>query len=129
MTQGNPMPPNGPPSPGYAAQVVELNKDATNMAMLCHLLGLFTHFVGPLIIWLMQKDTMPFVDDQGKQALNFQITLAIAYLASFVLMFACIGYLLLPAVFIAGCVFSIMAAMSASKGIAYRYPVAIPFLR
>ena len=56
----------------------EVSKDARMWAMLCHLLGLFTCFIGPLIIWLIKKDEDPFIDDQGKEALNFQITVAIA---------------------------------------------------
>jgi uncharacterized Tic20 family protein len=69
--------------PGQAqpveAQKVEVSNDVKNMGVLCHLLGLFTCFVGPLVIWLLKKDEMPFVDHHGKEALNFQITLAIVY--------------------------------------------------
>ncbi len=57
----------------------EISKDARMWAMLCHLLGFFTCFIGPLIIWLIKKDEDPFIDNQGKEALNFQITVAIAW--------------------------------------------------
>jgi len=56
----------------------EIKQEDKTMAMLCHLLGILTAFLGPLIIWLVKKDQSPFVDDQGKEALNFQITLVIA---------------------------------------------------
>ena len=63
----------------------ETSKDARMWGMLCHLLGLFTSFVGPLIIWLLKKAEDPFIDDQGKEALNFQITLAIAFIAVWII--------------------------------------------
>src|SRR4051794_33293223 len=68
MTGGYPGPYNGPPP----------DKDSITMGMLCHLLGIFTSFLGPLIIWLMKKDQSPWVDDQGKESLNFQIVALIA---------------------------------------------------
>src|SRR5690348_1357609 len=69
-TGGYPGPYNGPAP----------DKDAKTMALLCHLLPIFTGFLGPLIIWLVKKDSSPFVDDQGKEALNFQITAFFGYL-------------------------------------------------
>jgi len=68
--QGEPTPPQDTQKPG---------QNARNMAMLCHLLGLFTGFVGPLILWLLKKDEDPFIDRQGKEALNFQITVVIGW--------------------------------------------------
>ena len=53
--------------------------DERTMGMLAHILGGVTNFLGPLIIWLIKKDESPFVNDQGKEALNFQITIAIGY--------------------------------------------------
>ena len=95
------------------------------MAMLSHLLGIFASFVGPLIIWLIKKDSNPFVDDQGKEALNFQITVLIAYLAATVLSFLLIGLLIGPAVFVLSVVFGVIAATKANSGVAYRYPLNI----
>lgn len=99
--------------------------DDKTMGLLAHLLGIILGPIGPLIIWLMKKDTSPFVNDQGKEALNFQITLAIGYVAGIILSFFCIGFLVLPVVFIASLVFSILAALQAKDGIAYRYPFAL----
>ncbi|MCJ7730588.1 MAG: DUF4870 domain-containing protein [Sedimentisphaerales bacterium] len=107
----------------------EVSKDARMWAMLCHLLGLFTCFIGPLIIWLIKKDEDPFVDDQGKEALNFQITVAIAGIVSAVLTIVCIGAFLGVAVSIADLIFAIIASVKANSGEAYRYPVCIRFIK
>ena len=104
-------------------------KDEKTMGMLAHILGAFFCFVGPLIIWLIKKDESPFVDDQGKEALNFQITMAIAFVVVGVVanipvigFVACIAW---PAVGIADLVLSIMGGLAANKGIAHRYPFAL----
>ena len=98
-------------------------------AMLCHLaafLGFvfpFGSVVGPLILWQMKKEVDPFIDDQGKEALNFQITVAIAWLVCIVLAFAVIGFFLMTALAIATVVLTIIGGIKANKGIAYRYPL------
>ena len=107
----------------------EVSKDARMWGMLCHLLGLFTCFVGPLIIWLLKKEEDPFIDNQGKEALNFQITVAIAGIVSALLTFICIGALLGVAVSIVDIVFAIIASVKANSGEAYRYPVSIRFIK
>ena len=117
------------PMESQSEQQPVLKKEETNMAMLCHLLAIFTSFLGPLIIWLIKKDESSFVDDQGKEALNFQITVVIAMLASSVLMVVCIGAILAIAVSIANLVFCIMATIKSSKGEAYRYPFALRLIK
>ncbi|WLH29979.1 DUF4870 domain-containing protein [Pseudomonas canadensis] len=98
-------------------------------AMLCHLaafLGFvfpFGSVVGPLILWQMKKEVDPFIDDQGKEALNFQITVAIAWIACIVLAFAVIGFFLMVALAIATVVLTIFGSIKANKGIVYRYPL------
>jgi uncharacterized Tic20 family protein len=99
------------------------------MAMLAHLLGILIGFLGPLIIWLIKKDQSPFVDDQGKEALNFQITLIIGYVIGGATSVICIGFVILPAVWIAGLILAIMGAMAASKGEAYRYPLTLRLVK
>ncbi|HEG44437.1 MAG TPA: DUF4870 domain-containing protein [Phycisphaerales bacterium] len=99
------------------------------MAMLCHLLGLLTNFVGPLILWLIKKDDDEFVDRQGKEALNFQITILLASIVGGLLTVVCIGGLLLIAVTVVDLVFSIMACVKSSKGEDYRYPVALRLVK
>ncbi len=139
MTNMNDIPgpgqPQGPPTvppvvePGQTDR--EMNRDARMWAMLCHLAGFafllpvvpgIGSVIGPLIIWLIKKDQYPFVDEQGKEAVNFQITMLIYAVVAGLLIFACIGAVLLPAVVIADIVLIIIAAIKANDGYHYRYP-------
>ncbi|HET6905491.1 MAG TPA: DUF4870 domain-containing protein [Rhodanobacteraceae bacterium] len=92
-------------------------------------------FLGPLIIWLVKKDTMPFVNDQAKEALNFNITIAIIFVILTILSVATLGFGLvvaLPLMFIIGIaalVLIIMAAVKANEGKAYRYPFALRLIK
>ncbi|PWB30300.1 DUF4870 domain-containing protein [Pseudomonas sp. SDI] len=105
-------------------------EEARKWAMLCHLsavIGLFFPFgnvVAPLLLWLWKKDSDPYVDTQGKEALNFQITVTLAGMACVVTAALIIGSLMFPVVVIAAIVLAIMAAVKAKKGAAYRYPLA-----
>lgn len=112
-----------------------LTKDAKTFGMLCHLLA-FAGFViplgniiGPLVIWLMKKDEFPFVDDQGKESLNFQISLIIYALISGVLIIVVIGIFLLIAIGIFMIVMVIIATIRANEGQKYRYPLTIRLLK
>lgn len=100
-------------------------KDDCNLAMLAHLLGIFTGFIGALIIWIVKKDSPGFATSQAKEALNFQITITIGFLIAWVLAFILIGFVLVPILYIANLIFCILGAIAASKGQAYRYPFAI----
>lgn len=124
---GSDVPPPSQPQP--VETTIQTTSEERMLAMLCHLLGLFTNFVGPLVLWLIKKDESKFVDNQGKEALNFQITLAIGWVIAGVLSFACIGLILLPAIGIANIVFSIIAAVAANKGETYRYPVCLRLVK
>lgn len=111
-------------------EVMQTNpgKDECNLAMLAHLLGIFSGFVGALIIWLLKKDEPGFVAEEAKEALNFQITVAIALVASLMLKFVLIGFLLFPIVFVANFVLCLLAALTAAKGKGYRYPLTLRLL-
>jgi uncharacterized Tic20 family protein len=97
--------------------------------------GSIGFFIGPLVIWLMKKDTMPFVDDQAKEALNFAITVSIACLVLLVLTLVTLGIgaiLTVPLFAVVGIgalVLVIIAAMKANEGVAYRYPFALRFVK
>lgn len=106
-----------------------VTQDDRNMALLCHILGLLTNVFGPLILWVLMKDKSEFVDFHGKQAINFQITLILAYMASGVLMCVYVGILLAMATFALQVIFAILPAIKAYEGQRYVIPVAIPFLR
>jgi uncharacterized Tic20 family protein len=92
-------------------------------------------FLGPLIIWLVKKDAMPFVDDQAKEALNFNITVGIAFFALFLLALFTFGIGLVVAVplwiviGIAWLVFTIIAAIKVNEGVAYRYPFTLRLVK
>ncbi|MHC4423644.1 MAG: DUF4870 domain-containing protein [Planctomycetota bacterium] len=118
-----------PESPQPDEVSAEISKDARNMAMLCHLLAIFTGFVAPLIIWLLKKSEEPYVDQQGKEALNFQITIILAMFAAVLLSFICIGVPLLFAIPIVNLIFCIIASIKASNGVAYRYPVSLRLIK
>ena len=112
-----------------------ISKDERTFGMLCHLIALsgvvipFGFIIGPLVIWLIKKDEMPFVDDQGKESLNFQITMLIASIVCLLLTFVVIGIFMLIALGIYWLVVVIMASMKANEGVAYRYPYAIRFIK
>ena len=104
------------------------DKESWNLVVLCHLGGLLG-FLPALIIWLLKKDDSPLINDQGKEALNFQISISIYAIASWILIFVFIGFLLFPAVLIFDLVMIIMAAVKASKHEKYRYPLCIRLLK
>jgi uncharacterized Tic20 family protein len=105
------------------------DSNARTFAMLAHLLGIFTWFVGALVIWMIKREEMPFVDDQGKEALNFQITLVIGYAISVLTYCIGIGMILSLLIWVVNIVFCILAAVAANRGVAYRYPVCIRLIR
>ena len=92
-------------------------------------------FLGPLVIWLMKKETMPFVDDQAKEALNFNITVAIAFFVLFLLTLGTLGLgaiLTVPLMIIVGLawlVLTVIAAIKSNEGVRYRYPFAIRLVK
>lgn len=108
---------------GYSAPQATSGTDPRTMAMLAHLLGIFTGFIGPLVIYLVNGDKDPFVRHHAAESLNFQISLMIAYVISFVLMFVLIGFLLFPVIWIGSLVFMIMGAVNANKGEWWKYPI------
>ncbi|MEM9882113.1 MAG: DUF4870 domain-containing protein [Planctomycetota bacterium] len=127
-----PEEPTAPPPPAEPpAEAVTAGEDDKNMGMLAHLLGAFTGFLGPLIIWLVKKDDSPFVDQEGKESLNFQITALIVYVAlAPISVITCgFGAILYFPVFIAVFVLCIIAALKAKDGVAYRYPLTIRLLK
>ncbi|MEN8906756.1 MAG: DUF4870 domain-containing protein [Clostridiales bacterium] len=102
--------------------------DEKMLAILCHVLGILTSFVGPLVMYFISEDK-PFVKDHAKEALNFQITLLIAYIVSGLLWFVCIGTILTFIIWIAAIVFGIMAAMAVNNGQPYKYPFSIRLVK
>ncbi|MFY8274525.1 DUF4870 domain-containing protein [Pseudoalteromonas sp. SSDWG2] len=108
--------------------------DENTMAMLCHLSALAGFIVplgavlGPLIVWLVKKDEMPIVDRHGRDSLNFQLTMLIAYVVSFILVFVVIGVILLPIVALFSLIMVVIASIKAYEGKEFSYPLSIKFL-
>ena len=113
-----------------------LTQDEKTFGMLVHLTALaqfiiptFGNIIGPLVIWLIKKDQSAWVDKQGKEALNFQISITIYTFVSFILAFILIGIPLLIAIGIFWLVMVIIASIKANEGEDYRYPLSIRFIK
>jgi uncharacterized Tic20 family protein len=113
--------------PGYAAA-----KPDRTYEVLCHLLGLalfsgipFANVVAPLCLWLWKRETQPGVEICGKEAVNFQLSMTVYTIVAGLSMFVLIGFLLLPIVLLLNLILTIIAALEASKGRFYRYPLTI----
>jgi len=114
----------------------EVNKDARMWAMFCHLAALaglvvpvVGCIIGPLIVWQIKKEEFTFVDEQGKEAVNFQISMLIYGIVAGLLCFVCVGFVLLPAVAVFDLIFLLIAAVKANDGEHYRYPLTIRFIK
>lgn len=112
----------GPPAPMS-------DSDQRLWATLAHIGPLVLGFIAPLVIWLVYRERGQYVADQAKEALNFQIMVAIAATISSALTVVLIGFVLLPIVLIVALVLMIMAAMAANKGAAYRYPFSLRLVK
>lgn len=130
-----PPPPSGSPS----AEEKQWGMFGHLSALTGVVTGGLGNFLGPLIVWQMKKDTLPFAADQAKEALNFNITLLIVGVVFGVIgaIFTAItlglgAILVVPlalALGVAWLVFTIMAAMKANDGVAYRYPLTIRLIK
>ena len=121
----------------------EINKDARMWAMFCHLAGLcfllpiapvIGSIIGPLILWQVKKEEFPFVDEHGKEALNFQISIVLySLIGSIVCAITCVGIPLIPFVLgiigILDIVFLIIASIKANNGEHYRYPMSVRLVK
>ncbi|MHC4533424.1 MAG: DUF4870 domain-containing protein [Planctomycetota bacterium] len=118
----------------------EINKDARMWAMFCHLAALagivvpvIGCIIGPLIVWQIKKEEFPFVDEQGKGAVNFQISMLLYLLISAILWiplsFFCIGVFIPVAISIVDLIFLLIAAVKANDGEHYHYPLTIRFIK
>jgi uncharacterized Tic20 family protein len=118
-----------------SANTQQKEKDARMWAMLCHLSALagfvipFGNVIAPLIIWSIKKDEFELVKDQGKEALNFQISILIYLFASAILIVAVVGILLLIVVGLFWLIFTVIAAIKANEGEKYQYPLCIRFIK
>ena len=119
-------------SPGTEA----IGREARQWAMACHLIALvgllgngIGFVLGPLIVWLLKREDHPFVDEQGKESVNFQITMFLALLISGILALVFIGFVLFFIVMIVMTIFPIIGAIKANDGVHYHYPITIRFIK
>lgn len=132
------VPPTSPPPPQYAAapgpapvgsEPPLSQSDERLWSMLAQLGGIILGFLSGLIVMLVFGKRSAFVNDQAKEALNFQITLIIGWVIAFVLSFLLIGFLLFPILWILNIVFCIIAGMANNRGEAYRYPFTLRLVK
>jgi uncharacterized protein len=138
MSDNDTATPNPAPQPSVPATQ---SSDERTWALIGHL-SAFSAFItgigcilGPLIVWLIKRDTLPFAADQAKEALNFNITLAIAFCALVVFTIVTFGIGVLLAwpigalLFVGWIVLTIIAAIKANEGVAYRYPFTLRLVK
>ena len=112
-----------------------INSEEQTFSMLCHLGALagyiipFGNVLGPLIFWLIKKDQYAEVDRQGKDALNFQISMTLWVIASAILVLLVIGIFALIALGILNLILIIVASVKSNKGERFKYPLSIEFIR
>jgi len=87
--------------------------------------GLF----GPLILWLVNRDRHSFIDEQGKEAVNFRLTMYLYYMASLVLVLVVIGLALVPLLCLVDLLLIIVAGIRTSRGEHFRYPLTVRIIR
>lgn len=130
-----------PPAPSDAPSAEErqwamfAHLSALAGAVLTGAFGGWGFFIGPLVIWLVKKDTMPFVNDQGKEALNFNITVSIIFVVLWILTVmtlfigAILTFPLMLVIGVAALVLIVIASMKANEGVAYRYPFTLRLVK
>lgn len=130
MSTENPTPPAPQPP------IIIDPKTERTWATFCHLTALvaflgipFGNILGPFIIWIIKKNEMPLVDREGKESINFQLSMTIYLLLSALLCFVFIGFLLLFPLIVINVVLVIIASIKISNGEAYQYPLTIRFLK
>ena len=111
------------------------DSSARKWGMLCHLTALvgfifpLGNLIVPLTIWLLKKDEIPFVDEQGKASLNFQISMLIWFGISWVLCLILIGFLIITVLAVLEVILVIVASIKASEGKSFHYPLTINFIK
>ncbi len=117
-------------NPGGSAATVP-DSEARNFSIFAHLGGFAGYFIpfgnilAPLVVWILKRDEQPFVDHHGREALNFQISITIYAIVSGLLILVLVGILLLPLVLLFDVIMMIVAAVKASNGEHFRYPLSL----
>jgi uncharacterized protein len=115
-----------PPVPPIDNSPRPANQDEKTLGIVMHVLSLVgLAIVGPLVIWLMKKDQSAFLDAQGRELLNFQVSYLIYSFVAFLLCFVLIGFPILFALAIASIVLTIIGIVKSADGTIYRFPLTI----
>ena len=115
--------------------ILYVNNEERTMSMLCHLSALsmfiipFGSVLGPLIMWLIKKDQYIEVDRQGKDVLNFHLSMLIYSIVGGILVFLVIGIFVLAALAILQLVFIVVASVKSNRGERFEYPLSIKFIQ
>lgn len=115
---------------------IEMDAQEKTNGMLCHLLSFLSlagipmgNIIGPLIFWSTKKEESNFVDECGKESINFQITMTIYFCISFILCFVMIGFLFLLILSLMELICVLKACIAANNGMSYKYPMTISFIK
>ena len=124
------------PAPSSPATTDPRDKNDNSLGILCHLLAFATFvipfagsIIGPLVLWLIKRGESPYLDEVGKEVLNFNISWFIYSLVAGLSIFVLIGIVLLPVVWLVWFILVIVAAIQASGGKFHRYPLTIRFIK
>ncbi|QEY59866.1 DUF4870 domain-containing protein [Pseudomonas sp. C27(2019)] len=113
----------------------QLSQEAKLWAMVTHFAAFaaflipFGNIIGPVVAWQLKKDFHPFVAQNGKEAVNFQITIGIAAFIGIMLIFVGIGVFVLPVLGVYWIAMTIIGGVKANNGVAYRYPMTLRFIK
>lgn len=127
-TPPDPSAPHVGSASAVAAGALAPEREERQWAMLCHVSAMLMYvtaiggLVAPFVIWLLKREEMPFVADQGKETINFQITILLALALSVVLMLVFVGVVIFWALLAFHFVVTLVAAVKVTEGVAYRYP-------
>jgi uncharacterized Tic20 family protein len=116
-------------------EIRELSESERNWSMLCHLTafaGFFFPFgaiIGPLICWLSRKDESLWVNQNGRESLNFNLSMLLYMILVIPLCFIIIGIPIIIILVVIKVVCIIIASIKASRGEEFRYPISIPFIQ
>jgi len=117
------------PNPGNADIETRRWAAATHIAAVAGYVIPFGNIIGPLLVWQLKKEDGQLIDDQGKESVNFQITVSIAMLVSALLTLILIGFLLIFVIGLGALILVVIAAIKANDGEAYRYPLTLRFIK
>jgi len=129
METSYPQPPPTPDNVTAIANVRTWSAFIHASALLGVVLHFPGHLLGPLILWLVKRDDAPELDAHGKEAVNFQISMLIYNVVAAIFCLILVGFVFLVVLWILNTIFVIIAAIQASDGKFYRYPMTIRFIQ